>query len=57
MAGIDQFDADGAGIDVGRARPMTHTGMPGAAGFRHMSIDRAVFIDGVMRRDLGGRIA
>ena len=57
MAGIDQLDADGAGIDVARAGPIGNARMPGAALFRHQRIDRAILVDHVMRRDFGGGIA
>ena len=57
MAGIDQFDADGAAIDVAGAGPVRDAGVPGAAVFGHHRIDGAVFGDGVMGGDFRRRIA
>ena len=44
MPRIDQLDSDGAGIDVGRTRPMRHPRMPGAAPLGDQAPDRAVLL-------------
>src|SRR6185437_7207086 len=45
MARIDEFDADGARIDVARTRPIGNARMPGAPVLRHMAIDAPVAAD------------
>src|SRR5438552_4168590 len=56
VAGIDDLDADRALVDVGMAAPTADAGMPGAAVLADQRIDRAVFLDDVMRTDSAGRI-
>ena len=50
VSGIDDLDADRAGVDVGLARPGRHAGVPGAARLRHELHDAAVLVDEVMAR-------
>ena len=57
MPRIDQLDANGARIDVARPRPIGLARMPGAPRFRYMTVNGAVLVDGVMRRNLGVGIA
>src|SRR5580658_6335926 len=57
MARIDQFDADGAGVNVDGAGPIGDARMPGSSSFWNMGINGAVLVDGIMGRDVGGRIA
>src|SRR5262249_5795564 len=53
VAGIVNFDADRAGIEVGLARPAALTGVPRALRLGHHLRDAALLVDEIMRRDLG----
>ena len=57
IAGIDQFDPDGARIDVGFTTPRRHSRMPGPHRLRHQGEYPAVLLDQVMGADLGRGIA
>src|SRR6185312_12694852 len=57
VAGIDDLDADGMGVDVAPPGPETFPGMPGAALLRHETPHRAVFLNDIMRADPGDGIA
>ncbi len=53
-ARIDDFDADGTGIEPGSAFPFTFPGVPGASAFIYQFVDGRAFIvaDQVMGTDL-----
>src|SRR5438067_12137415 len=51
VAGIDDFDADRAAVEVLLTLPARNPGMEGAALLRDEPPDRAVFLDDVMRAD------
>ena len=55
MAGIDDLDADRAGIDVFLAGPAGNAGVPGALALGHALHDAAVLQHDVMRRDVSAR--
>ncbi len=57
VAGIDQLDADGAGVDVPLAGPAGHAGVPGAPVLGHQLEDPTVLLDHVVGAHLGGGVA
>ena len=57
VAGIDQLDTDGTGVDVPLAGPAGHARVPGAPVLRHKAEDAAVLFDHVVGADLRGWIA
>ena len=57
MAGIDDLDPDRDVVQTVLAEPARHPGVKGAAFLGHQPPDRAVFLDEVMRADLGLRVA
>ncbi len=57
MPGMDDLDAERAGVDVALALPGGGARVPGAAGLRNHLGDGTILEHEVMRRDLGARIA
>lgn len=57
MAGVDEFYADGMGIDIGFAVPKRYTRMPGAVVFIYVLCDRSIFVDHVMGADAAAGVA
>src|SRR5208282_4542660 len=56
MTGIDYLDPDRGGVQIAFALPRALARVPGPVALRNQLVDRAIFPDEIMRRDLGGRI-
>jgi len=54
---IRNLDADGAAVDVARARPAADARMPGAQMLRHHPRDAPALVDKIMRRNFRVAIA
>ena len=57
VAGVDDLDADGDGVDVALAGPEGLSRVPGAAALGDELGDPAAFPDEIMGGHLGGRVA
>jgi len=57
IARVRDFNADGAGIEIGFAIPIRDAGVPGSVFFRHQTINNARFVDDVVSADFRGWVA